>query len=205
MDALKTRIKQARTEAKLSQSELARRCDVNPSAINHLESGNTRSLSGALQTSIALVCGVSETWLSTGNGEMRGKTKPPEEVAGGYSMLDDLKELDEESAERFRAMISAEASRARTLKRLIYDKQDARCASCGLKMDLAEMNIHHINPVEILNTTIDNIALLCEPCNMAIKLNKKIGITKAFLMLPTVDDGKDSRALSAPTIQKAKK
>ena len=79
---LKDRIRQARTDAKLSQSELARRCGVDPSAINHLESGKTRSLSGVLQSSIAMACNVNELWLSHGKGKITAGYKAVEDGPG---------------------------------------------------------------------------------------------------------------------------
>ena len=53
---LKDRIKKARLDAKLNKSELARACGVNPSAINKLESGDTKSISGDLLLKISLAC-----------------------------------------------------------------------------------------------------------------------------------------------------
>ena len=83
---LNERIRLARKEAELSQSELARRCGVDPSAINHLESGKTRSLSGALQTGIAAACNVSEAWLSNGRGNMHAKHYVMEAEGGQYQL-----------------------------------------------------------------------------------------------------------------------
>jgi len=56
--ALKDRIRSARLAAGLNKSELARLCEVDPSAINHLENGRTKSLSGDLLLKIANATGV---------------------------------------------------------------------------------------------------------------------------------------------------
>lgn len=65
---LKDRLKVARQDAKLSQSALARACGVEPSAINHIESGRTKSLSGDLVAKMALTLSVNALWLASGEG-----------------------------------------------------------------------------------------------------------------------------------------
>lgn len=55
---LKQQLKHAREHAKLSQSALARECGVEPSAINKLESGDTKNISGELLLRIADATGV---------------------------------------------------------------------------------------------------------------------------------------------------
>lgn len=57
--ALKDRITIVREAAGLSQSDLARACKVDPSAINKLESGDTKKISGELLLKIANACAAS--------------------------------------------------------------------------------------------------------------------------------------------------
>ena len=51
--ALKERIREARTTSGLNKSELARLCGVDTSAINKLESGDTKKISGELLLKIS--------------------------------------------------------------------------------------------------------------------------------------------------------
>lgn len=69
---LKDRLRTASKAVNLSQSELARRCGVEPSAINHIESGRTKSLSGDLLSSLSRELKVIPDWLSDERGPMRG-------------------------------------------------------------------------------------------------------------------------------------
>jgi phage repressor protein C with HTH and peptisase S24 domain len=71
MSELNERLKKAREALGISKSELARRAGCDPSAINHLESGKTKSLSGKLAVNIPRVLGISAVWLSEGKGEMK--------------------------------------------------------------------------------------------------------------------------------------
>ena len=78
---LKDRIRTARQHADLDQSELARRCGVNPSAINHQESGKARSLSGELLMNISKETKTRPEWILWGEGEMTNteSAKPVEQ------------------------------------------------------------------------------------------------------------------------------
>lgn len=64
------RIYKARARRGMSQSELSRMCGVTPSAINHLEKGNTKSLSGDLLVRMSRALDVSAEWLTSGTGTM---------------------------------------------------------------------------------------------------------------------------------------
>lgn len=63
---LKERIKAAREDLGLNKSELARRCGVDPSAINKLESGDTKTLSGDLLLSLSEALGTDPFILARG-------------------------------------------------------------------------------------------------------------------------------------------
>ncbi len=65
---LSERIKLARRNANLTQSELAQRVGIAQTAISQLESGKTLRSSYLIQ--IAQECGVNSLWLQTGDGEM---------------------------------------------------------------------------------------------------------------------------------------
>ena len=76
---MKDRIKAVRKAAGLNQTEFGKRVGVSLSAVQKWESGEN-VLSDAV---ILLVCreyGVSETWLRTGAGEMRGARTREEEL-----------------------------------------------------------------------------------------------------------------------------
>lgn len=62
------RIRTARKAAGLSQSEVARKLGVQPSAVNHMESGRTKSLKADTILRLAQTIGVSAYWLETGEG-----------------------------------------------------------------------------------------------------------------------------------------
>jgi transcriptional regulator with XRE-family HTH domain len=78
--ALKDRLADSRRAAELSQSALARLCGVDPSAINKLESGSTKTLSGELLVKISAALSVEAQWLATGNASVR-KTAKVEPIA----------------------------------------------------------------------------------------------------------------------------
>ena len=65
---LAQRIKAARDAAGLSQSEVARRLGLRPSAVNHMESGRTKSLKAETILTLAQCLSVSAYWLETGHG-----------------------------------------------------------------------------------------------------------------------------------------
>ena len=76
---MKDRIKAVRKAAGLNQTEFGKRVGVSLSAVQKWESGEN-VLSDAV---VLLVCreyGVSETWLRTGAGEMRGARTREEEL-----------------------------------------------------------------------------------------------------------------------------
>lgn len=60
----------ARLQSGLNKSELARRINRDPSAVNHIENGRTKSLKGDTLTRVAAALGVSPFWLGTGTGSM---------------------------------------------------------------------------------------------------------------------------------------
>jgi transcriptional regulator with XRE-family HTH domain len=66
--SLSARIRMAREAAGLSQSALARAVKVNPSAVNHMESGRTKALRAETILALASALSVSAYWLETGNG-----------------------------------------------------------------------------------------------------------------------------------------
>ncbi len=70
MMGLKERIKEAREALGFNKSELARRCGVDPSAINKLESGDTRTLSGELLLALSEALSVNPFFLA------RGRARP---------------------------------------------------------------------------------------------------------------------------------
>lgn len=84
---LKDRVRQSRTMQKISQSELARRCRVDPSAINKLESGSTKTLSGELLLGISRELKVEALWLAEGKGPRRRSDSPLQLVTHGDDRL----------------------------------------------------------------------------------------------------------------------
>lgn len=79
--ALKDRVRAARLSAGFSQSELARRIHVRPSAINHIESGRNTTVKAETLTRIAKACTVSVYWLDEGVGHMTPEARvTPEEA-----------------------------------------------------------------------------------------------------------------------------
>ena len=73
MQALKSRIKQARKFAKLSQKELANKIGITQPSLSELETGKSQSTSYI--ASIARVCGIDAFWLESGNGKMLADAK----------------------------------------------------------------------------------------------------------------------------------
>lgn len=108
---LKDRIKHARTEAGLSQSALARACKVDPSAINKLESGETKALSSALLLKMSEVLSVDSGWLASGRAAKASiASRAPEPID---PVLIDLAALDPDDAALWRAQIRVAANKAR--------------------------------------------------------------------------------------------
>lgn len=110
--ALKDRIKHARTEAGLSQSALARACKVDPSAINKLESGETKALSSALLLKLAATLSVDSNWIATGK-HSQSVPKIVAPVVEQDPVLADLAALDPDDAALWRAQIRVAANKAR--------------------------------------------------------------------------------------------
>jgi transcriptional regulator with XRE-family HTH domain len=82
------RVAQARDEAGLSPSQLARRVGISRAAISQIENGSTKSPNAKNLQKIAEVTGVRSKWLLHGKGlmrEMNTKSEIPTE---------DLKDLD---------------------------------------------------------------------------------------------------------------
>uniref|UniRef100_UPI003F7E8285 XRE family transcriptional regulator n=1 Tax=Xanthomonas sp. 0924 TaxID=2835534 RepID=UPI003F7E8285 len=74
---LSERLAAARKHAGLTQADLARAAGITQQSIHQLESG--RSLRSTKLTEIAIACGVSPVWLSTGIGAM---VAPPQDQKG---------------------------------------------------------------------------------------------------------------------------
>lgn len=74
MDAMAfaERLKAARAAAKMTQDQLARAIGVTPSAISHLESGSSKSLSMEHIFACADALGINAKWLCTGHGPKTG-------------------------------------------------------------------------------------------------------------------------------------
>ena len=66
--ALGERVRSARMKAGLSQSALARRLGIRPSAINHIEAGRTKALKAETLVALANELAVSAQWLEHGRG-----------------------------------------------------------------------------------------------------------------------------------------
>jgi transcriptional regulator with XRE-family HTH domain len=66
--SLAARVRDARTAAGLSQSELSRRIHLKPSAVNHIEGGRTKALKAETILALAQTLSVSAYWLETGKG-----------------------------------------------------------------------------------------------------------------------------------------
>jgi len=108
---LKDRLTQARLEAGLSQSALARRCVVDPSVINHIESGRTKTLSGELLLNIARALNVEARWLADEKGpKNRGSPVIPEQDCDftdtEIQAIKNLRELSPEDAQAFYLQIA---------------------------------------------------------------------------------------------------
>jgi transcriptional regulator with XRE-family HTH domain len=90
--SLANRVKAALTSAGMSQSELARRLRVEPSAINHILTGRTRAIKAQTLVDIAHHLNVSAIWLETGKGASTpdARMTPDEaECLGLYRRLND--------------------------------------------------------------------------------------------------------------------
>ncbi|WP_010216582.1 XRE family transcriptional regulator [Pseudomonas syringae group genomosp. 3] len=82
---LSERIKLARKEAHLTQSELAEKVGIAQTAISQLESGKTLRSSYLLQ--IAQECGVNSLWLQTGEGDIHTLEDPKDLWAAALEEL----------------------------------------------------------------------------------------------------------------------
>jgi transcriptional regulator with XRE-family HTH domain len=99
MNPLPTRIRLARTAAKLSQAELARRVGVKRSAVTQWEhpAGTVPSMPHLLR--IAIETGTCTEWLATARGPMHDDTASTTAPAG-----DALDPTEREALERFRRL-----------------------------------------------------------------------------------------------------
>ena len=77
---MKDRIKEVRKTLKLSQTDFGRSLGVSLSAVQKWESGEN-DLSDAVILLISQKYGISETWLRTGEGEMRAAKSREQEMA----------------------------------------------------------------------------------------------------------------------------
>mgnify|MGYP001227001022 CR=1 FL=1 len=111
---LKDRIAEARRTAGLNKSELARRCNVDPSAINHLESGRSKTLSSDLLLLMSEVLGVDPAWLNSGN---LPKVKPWQTLSPDeWQAIEDLRSLPREDAQSFYRQIARMSEITRALQ-----------------------------------------------------------------------------------------
>ncbi len=103
---LKDRVREARLSAGIrSQSELARRCGCDSTAINKLERGGILALSGDLLLKIAAETGVSPEWLSSGIGS-RSTTVAEQISYVSDPVLDQLAALGPEKERAWREKIA---------------------------------------------------------------------------------------------------
>lgn len=77
---MKDRIKEVRKTLKLNQTDFGRSLGVSLSAVQKWESGEN-VLSDAVILLISQMYGISETWLRTGEGEMRAAKSREQEMA----------------------------------------------------------------------------------------------------------------------------
>lgn len=77
MTTLADRIKDARTRAGLSQTELAKRCGIASSSMSLLESGKSKSLRQSTLLHMAKALGQSPEWLANGDGQTVSIPAPP--------------------------------------------------------------------------------------------------------------------------------
>lgn len=97
MNALPVRIRRARTAARLSQAELARRVGVKRSAVTQWEhpAGTVPSMPHLLR--IAIETGTCTEWLATARGPMRDDAAAP-------APADDVDPDEREALARFRRL-----------------------------------------------------------------------------------------------------
>ncbi len=69
MGNLGARLREARTELGITQTDIAKRIGVNPSAINQIERGSTRPSLATIE-SVSEAYKINADWLLTGRGEM---------------------------------------------------------------------------------------------------------------------------------------
>lgn len=100
MNPLPTRIRLARTAAKLSQAELARRVGVKRSAVTQWEhpAGTVPSMPHLLR--IATETGICTEWLATARGPMHSATESPSPAVDD----DALDPTEREALARFRRL-----------------------------------------------------------------------------------------------------
>lgn len=78
---IRTRIRAALDTAQMSQSELARKIGVQPSAVNHWLSGRSKALKAENLVRIAKALSVSADWLETGMGSIKPEASLTREEA----------------------------------------------------------------------------------------------------------------------------
>jgi len=88
------RLKQARTHARISQAQLARRLQLNPQSIQYLEDPKKLAAGSQYTASIARECGVDPVWLETGDGIML-PVYGVREPEASYSIPDDGRAIAE--------------------------------------------------------------------------------------------------------------
>jgi transcriptional regulator with XRE-family HTH domain len=96
MDTMASRLKTARTEAGLTQGELARRSGVQQQSISLIERGESQNTRYVV--ALARACGVEPTWLQTGRGPRR---------QSDYTCLVDLATLDQAGRESVMRLVAA--------------------------------------------------------------------------------------------------
>ena len=69
-----------------------------------------------------------------------------------------------------------------------FARQDGSCAYCGIRLRASEATADHCKPVTLGGlTTRDNIAMACQPCNLA-KGQMSVRAFKKRLRNPTAED-----------------
>ena len=97
MTTLKDRLIQARTEAQLTQQELAERSGVGQSLIGNLEAGTRNGTAKIAE--IAFAAGVDAYWLATGKWQKKPRSYSVDpKIAAAIQMLEQMPERDKDQA-----------------------------------------------------------------------------------------------------------
>ena len=97
MTTLKDRLIQARTEAQLTQQELAEKSGVKQPLIGNLEAGIRKGTTKIAQ--IASAAGVDALWLATGEGKKKPRSYSADpKIAAAIQMLEQMPERDKDQA-----------------------------------------------------------------------------------------------------------